>query len=137
MDNFKSLLMENDYQVTDKRLIIYEIFNTNRYLHLDVDEVLELARKKDSSISIATVYRTLKILTDLDLISSIEGRYEFKLKDSENIYPHFVCEKCGEVVFVTEPILVKQQLLESANEKDFEVNTINLNITGICSKCKE
>ena len=49
-----------------RRLIIDILDNTND--HLDAEEVFSRARQKDSRLNLATVYRTLGVLKEMDLV---------------------------------------------------------------------
>src|SRR5207253_1579870 len=66
--------------------------------HLSVDELLEKVTARDASIGAATVYRTMKILTDAGLASArhFEGgqtRYEAAL--DRHHHDHLICTSCG------------------------------------------
>src|SRR5205814_6573427 len=68
--------------------------------HLSVDELVEKAKQRDPSIGAATVYRTMKILTDAGLASArhFEGgqtRYEAAL--DRHHHDHLICTSCGSI----------------------------------------
>ncbi|MFQ5814515.1 MAG: Fur family transcriptional regulator, partial [Anaerolineae bacterium] len=58
-------------RVTSQRLLVLEIITETDH-HLTAEEVYRLAKERDSNISLATVYRNLQVLQELDLI---EHRY--------------------------------------------------------------
>jgi len=64
IEAFHEFLKDRDLKTTSQRdLIVKEIF-LSPHQHFSADELLETVRKKDSSISRATVYRTLSLLLE-------------------------------------------------------------------------
>lgn len=135
MEEFINILKINNYQVTSKRTLIYKILKDNHHFHLDAKELLGLAQKEDSSIGIATIYRTLELLIKLNLVVSIGDKYELNKNNTDGIYPHFVCDKCKEIVFVTKPLFIKDSIDNCSIQNEFEVHSMSLNIYGICKNC--
>src|SRR4051794_14919159 len=79
-------------------LIVDTFFSTSG--HLSVDELLEKAKLRDPTLGAATVYRTMKILTDAGLASArhFEGgqtRYEAAL--DRHHHDHLICTSCGKI----------------------------------------
>ncbi|MDD3894434.1 MAG: transcriptional repressor, partial [Syntrophomonadaceae bacterium] len=61
-------LKEKDYRLTEQREAVLQVMLKNKGKHLSAEEVLEKARKKVPNIGIATVYRTLEKLTELEVL---------------------------------------------------------------------
>lgn len=109
--------------------------------HLKPDEVFKLLRCK--GIGIATVYRTLEMLRECDIIKEIsvgkERFYELKRSDEKYIYVHFKCCKCGsfydyyDVESAQEYITAVNTMEEKMSVK---VNDVNITVNGICGKCR-
>lgn len=64
----KDKLKQNQIKLTAPRMAILDVLTQNSS-QLDAEEIYMLARSKDSTISLATVYRNLKLLTDLGLLN--------------------------------------------------------------------
>ena len=63
---FIEFLEKKDLRITNQRRVIIDtVFDTDE--HFTVDQLLDWAREKDSSVSRATVYRTLPLLTESNL----------------------------------------------------------------------
>ena len=76
-ETFKAYLGKNDLRVTAQRLAIFEAaFHLEE--HFTAEELLENARKIDPSVSRATVYRTLPILTESALVREIDVGRDYK-----------------------------------------------------------
>jgi len=117
-------------------LIVETFFSTTG--HLSVDELLEKAKERDATLGAATVYRTMKILTDAGLASArhFEGgqtRYEAAL--DRHHHDHLICTSCGSIVeFENERI---EELQESvARHHGFTVTRHKLELYGLCKACQ-
>jgi Fur family ferric uptake transcriptional regulator len=117
-------------------LIVDTFFSTEG--HLSVDELLEKAKARDATLGAATVYRTMKILTDAGLASArhFEGgqtRYEAAL--DRHHHDHLICTSCGSIVeFENERIEELQDRV--ASEHDFSITHHKLEMYGLCKDCR-
>ena len=100
MERFRSYLGDQGLRFTQQRRAIAEAFFSQTSDHLTITEVLELARARHASVGYATVYRTLKLLTDSGLASehkfSDHALYE-PSHDGEH-HDHIICTTCGHIV---------------------------------------
>ena len=93
-------------KLTDKRKIIAKIMSDSKD-HPDVDELYKRASKVDSKISIATVYRTVKLFEELGIVAKHDfkggkARYE---ELNEGHHDHLIDIKTGEIIeFVDDEI---------------------------------
>jgi len=98
-------------KLTEQRKIIAKIMS-NSQDHPDVDELYKRASKKDSKISIATVYRTVKLFEELGIVAKHDfkggkARYE---ELNEGHHDHLIDIKTGEIIeFVDDEIEKLQQ----------------------------
>lgn len=85
--------------MTGARRIIVEVLQSAED-HPDAFVLQERARKRDPSISTATVYRTLKLLEELNLISRHDfgdGRARYEEADKEH-HDHLINLETGEII---------------------------------------
>ena len=93
-------------KLTDQRKIIAKTMS-NSQDHPDVDELYKRASKIDSKISIATVYRTVKLFEEAGIVAKHDfkggkARYE---ELNESHHDHLIDIKSGEIIeFVDEEI---------------------------------
>ena len=98
-------------KLTDQRKIIAKIMSDSQD-HPDVDELYKRASKIDSKISIATVYRTVKLFEEAGIVAKHDfkggkARYE---ELNEGHHDHLIDIKTGEIIeFVDEEIEKLQQ----------------------------
>lgn len=139
LQEFEEILKRNDLKPTTQRKLIYEILLENEHEHLEAKEILNLVKKIDKNIGIATIYRTLDVFMELGLVSSIQDKYEINSKDKDGINPHFICDKCGKVVFVErldyEPS-IKDKLEQIATDNNFQMKNITFHVNGFCNSCQ-
>ena len=76
-ETFKSYLAKKGLRVTSQRLAIFEAA-FNQEDHFTAEELLDHARKIDISVSRATIYRTLPILTESNLVREIDVGRDYK-----------------------------------------------------------
>lgn len=107
------------------------------YSHPTADQIYDEVRKEIPSISKGTVYRNLKVLREMDLISELNlngtvSRFEAKRKS----HYHFRCERCGRVFDVDEPIN-KELDTRIAERTGFKILYHQLEFRGLCHDCQQ
>jgi Fur family transcriptional regulator, ferric uptake regulator len=106
MKTIEQLCIEKGMKMTEQRRIIARVV-TGASDHPDVEELHKRASSEDSGISLATVYRTLRLFEEAGIIEKHDfgdgrARYE-PLKDSH--HDHLIDVKSGKVIeFVNEEI---------------------------------
>jgi len=81
--------------------------------HVDAETIAHQSRKIDTSIGLATVYRTLQLMTDAGLLVERQfgkERTQFEFADEEHDHhDHLICNRCGAIVeFYDEALEVQQ-----------------------------
>lgn len=121
---------------THQRALVLEIVRASKD-HPTADEIYELAREKDASISKGTVYRNLNLLSDLNEIRKLympmgPDHYDFNM---ENHY-HFICRCCFSVEDANLPY---QDELNSAGsvKEGYVTENHRLLLVGLCPECQK
>tara|TARA_B100001245_G_C22761693_1_gene368524 strand:+ start:363 stop:776 length:414 start_codon:yes stop_codon:yes gene_type:complete len=105
-DSIEKKCIRKGVKLTDQRKIIAQIMSESND-HPDVDELYNRASKVDKKISIATVYRTVKLFEEAGILTKHEfkgekARYE---ELNEGHHDHLIDIKSGEIIeFVDEEI---------------------------------
>jgi len=138
LQNFKKLLKANSLKYTKQRELILEIIFNNDG-HFTPEDIYNLIKKSypEVKLGIATVYRTLTLLEDANIVSSISfgtqgKKYEFGLKDHHD---HLVCLECGDISEFYDGTIEKLQE-EIAKKYNFKMTNHIMKIMGICSVCQ-
>ena len=117
MNSIEEKCKNKGVRLTDQRKIIAQVMSDSKEIygskdHPDVDELHKRASEIDSKISIATVYRTVKLFEESGILTKHEfkggkARYE---ELNEGHHDHLIDVKSGEIIeFVDNEIEMLQQ----------------------------
>ena len=114
------------------------MFSTEK--HFTAEELLEWAQRRDKSVSRATVYRTLPLLTESGLVREMDFGQDHKFYDPNYAehphHNHIICQDCGKIVeFESEKI--EQLENEISRRLGFSVRAHRLQITATCEEFKK
>lgn len=138
IDELKKIVKQKGLKYTEQREIVLKIL-MHAQDHLTAEEIYNLIKIKepDSNIGIATVYRALSFLEEVDLIASITFGSEGKKYESnaKAHHDHLICTVCGKIVeFVDEEIEKRQEKI--AKQNNFKVTSHSMQLYGVCSNCQ-
>ncbi len=115
-------------------LILEEFFR--KHDHRTVDEIWAQVRRKNPRIGYATVYRTLKLLTESGLAHKQDfggGQSRFE-QETEHHHDHLICMDCGGIVeFENETIENLQEKV--AQQYGFRLIRHRMELYGYCRQC--
>lgn len=134
----KKIVKLKGLKYTEQREIVLNIL-LHAEDHLTAEEVYNLVKDHypESNIGIATVYRALSFLEEVDLISSIAFGTDGKKYESndKSHHDHLICTKCGKIIeFFDKEIEDRQDKI--AYESGFEITGHSMQLYGLCSTCK-
>ncbi len=106
--------------------------------HVAVDPLVQRVRAADPRVSVATVYRTMKLLAECGLAVPRQfdgGQTRYEPAGLRAHHDHLICTACGEIVeFANERIEALQARV--ARSHGFEVETHKLELYGRCARCR-
>lgn len=136
---FTDFLTRRNLRITAQRqAIIDTVFNTQQ--HFTAEQLLEWSHQRDQSVSRATVYRTLPLLTESGLVREIDFGKDHKFYDPNYAdhpnHNHIICHDCDKIVeFESEKIARLEN--EISQQLGFSVKAQRLQITGSCQELKK
>lgn len=139
IDKIKRSLMENGSKLTTQREIIVRVLLENEKEHLSAEDVFMLVKEKFPEIGLATVYRTLELLADLQIVAKMNfgdgvARYDLRGEDHEHMHHHLICQKCGALEEIKDDWLTElEERLE--REYGFKVLDHRLDFMGHYKNC--
>ncbi|WP_027417354.1 Fur family transcriptional regulator [Aneurinibacillus terranovensis] len=141
IEKIREQLHNRSYKLTPQREATLRVLLENEEDHLTAEDVYLLVRDKSPDIGLATVYRTLELMSDLSIIHKINfgdgvSRYEFRDEDAEHHHHHLICVQCGSVNEIHEDLLGEVEKSVSSNFH-FKILDHRLTFHGICQKCQE
>jgi Fur family ferric uptake transcriptional regulator len=106
--------------------------------HLNVDELLARVRTLDERISPATVYRTMKLLTECGLAEPRhfeDGQTRYESAVGRHHHDHLICRRCHTIIeFEDDRIEVLQKAV--ARQHGFLITSHKLEMYGLCASCQ-
>ncbi len=135
---FSNYLKKHALKVTPERItILNEISRISH--HFDPDTLLIKLKTNHSKISRATIYRTLDLLVDCDLVmKNVLGNNTilYEKKYDNPVHDHFQCVSCGKIIEFFEPdiTVIHQNLAHTHNVK---ITDYTHHVFGRCARCKE
>ncbi len=122
---------------TSQRDLILEVFLSTEE-HLTSEDLHNLVQKKDDSVGLTTVYRTLKLLTDAGLAREVgfgDGKTYYEHHYNHDHHDHMICTQCGKVIeFFSQDIEHLQD--EMASNFGFKPTHHSLRMWGVCADCQ-
>lgn len=141
IEYIKKLFKKKGYKFTIQKKIILEVLLENKE-HKNAKQIHD--KVKNQNIGITTVYRTLNLFTELDIVKEINisgtSYYEIKIFSKNPFHIHFKCLKCNSIIDINNKdinlnCLDLKQKVESVSNLD--IYDINIMFTGLCKSCKE
>ena len=104
--------------------------------HISAEELYNEVKKVNPHVGYATIYRTLRLLKECDLLQERhfdEGQARYEALD-ERHHDHFICERCGRIIeFENESIERLQEMV--ARQLKAELRHHKMELYGICADC--
>jgi Fur family transcriptional regulator, ferric uptake regulator len=120
-----------------RRLIIDTFFDVGE--HITIDSLLKQVRSVDSRVGYATVYRTMKLLTESGVVQEHkfgDGFTRYELSDEEHHHDHLICLECGKITEFEEPLIEELQD-RVAKRYGFAVRQHKHELYGTCAECQK
>jgi Fe2+ or Zn2+ uptake regulation protein len=125
------------YVLTPQRRLILEAIRKSCGL-IDAKELFRVVSKKDQTISLATVYRSLSLFKEVGAIDEHRmGKTGccYEIKHSMD-HQHVMCKSCGKIVDFESP-LIMEMIRVLQEEKDFVIEKVEICIKGTCRECRK
>ena len=131
MDRLEKICIEKGMRMTEQRRVIARVLSLAED-HPDVEEIHRRAAEIDPKISIATVYRTMRLFEEAGVVERHDfqdGRSRYE-EASDDHHDHLINLKSGEVIeFVNHEIELLQRKI--AEEHGFKLIAHRLELYGV------
>lgn len=132
------LLRKRGLRLTPQRAKIIEIFyNLPEGEHLSAEELQNLLKQESSDISLATSYRTLKLLASMGVLRELDFAEDHKhyelARNPHAPHHHIICLDCGATEeFESEEVMRFAEKL--ANDRQITIVDVQLQVYGYCAR---
>jgi len=128
-------LRDAGYKITPPRLAVLQVIEQEGG-HLDPAQILLRAQEIHPAIGRATVYRTLELLTQLNIVRPIYvGEHGPTYIRAEGGHHHLVCSTCG-IVIDFDQCVAGDMTRELTDRFGFQIQSHLLEFYGLCAKCQ-
>lgn len=138
---FEKLIKNSGYKFTRQIQFVLKTLIESK-IHLTAEDIYRIVKK--DNVGLATVYRSLNKLKQLNIIKEINingiNYYEMKIFSGNPLHIHFKCSKCNSIIDINNKLLNLEFLKLNSNienEKNLSIFDTDILFTGICDKCKE
>ena len=133
-------LHQEGRRLTPQRKKILELFEKiGSGMHLSAEDVHHQLLQVNSRVSLATIYRTLRLLVQLGFLHELElseGGHRFELSSHDHPdHHHLVCIRCGRTEEFESDYVLKIGK-DAADHIGFQLIESTLNVRAICPKCQ-
>ncbi len=132
-------LLSQGYKLTPQREATLRVLIEHQEDHLSAEDVFLLVKEKAPDIGLATVYRTLELLTDLHVVEKMNfgdgvARYDLRHDRHDHHHHHLICIVCGAMQEVMEDGLEE---LEAHVQRAYRFTVLDhrLDFQGLCAQC--
>jgi Fur family ferric uptake transcriptional regulator len=135
---FEQFIANQGLKSTRQRLLILETF-FGLDGHLSVEELWARVRQVEHRVSVATVYRTMKLLAESGLAHARnfgDGQTRYEAAVGRDHHDHLICTKCGTIIeFENDQIERMQE--QVARKHGFTVASHKMELYGLCRACQK
>jgi Fur family ferric uptake transcriptional regulator len=132
-------LRRRGYRVTPQRERILQVFHDLPVgTHLSAEELYQRLSAQEPKISLATAYRTLKLLASLGLLREVdfaEGHKHYEINREETPHQHMICVECGQTIEFAGADL-DAAARATAQQFGFAVLDVQFKLFGVCASCQ-
>ena len=140
-EDLRTSLHGRGQRLTPQRQRVLSLFQRlGEGRHLSAEEVHQQLLQGDERVSLATVYRTLRLLSSMGMLQELElpeGGRRFELaSDHHRDHHHLVCVRCGRTEeFENAQVLAAGEA--AAGAQGFRLLECVLNVRALCPRCAQ
>jgi len=137
IEDVQRLIKAKGLKSTRQRSLIIDTFLGSEG-HASVEELWSKVRSADAKVSVATVYRTMKLLADSGLAEARnfgDGQTRYEASMGKHHHDHLICTNCGTIIeFENDRIEQLQDVI--AKRHGFKVTSHKMELYGLCKNCQ-
>lgn len=135
-EQLAAALRDRGQRVTPQRLLIYRALR-ELDRHVTAEDVLETVGKSLPNVSLPTVYSTLELFEELDLVRRLGVIQGAVLYDPRpDFHHHRICDRCGAIDDLDVDVALGVALAE-ADHRGFRPRRAEVLVHGLCASCAD
>lgn len=138
LKKFMKVLRNENLKLTPQRVEIFrEVCDSDE--HREAEEIYLVLRERDVHVSRATVYRTMNILYQHDLVRRMnigDGKWRYEHWLDCHQHDHLICIRCGTIVEFMNPQIEEIQK-DVADKFNYKLVRHVHQLFGLCKQCRK
>ena len=133
LDALERHVKRTGLRMTRQRRIIAEVIMSLEG-HVNIEELYDAVRQQDKNVGYATLYRTLKLLREVGIVSATqfgEGPARYESNVARDHHDHLVCQRCGLIIEFENDEIERLQL-EVAQHHGMRLTDHTMELYGVC-----
>jgi Fur family transcriptional regulator, ferric uptake regulator len=133
---FEEYARRHGLKSTQQRDVILDLFLKSTG-HISIEDLLARVRKRNPRVGYATVYRTLKLLTDCGIAAARQfgdGQTRYEVMGDHAHHDHLICTQCGLILEFENDTIEKLQDEMADRLGGFKLTKHKLELYGLCPK---
>lgn len=138
--SLKAELNSRGWRMTPQREVILSVFqDLPEGKHLSAEDLYQLLQEREEGISLATIYRTLKLMARMGILRELElaeGHKHYEINQpSPHHHHHLICVRCNKTIeFKNDSIL--RAGVKAADKNGYHLLDCQLTIHAVCPTCQ-
>lgn len=132
-DTLTTRLRERGMRVTSQRVVVHRALG-ELDRHVTADELLEAVTDSLPNIALPTIYATLELFEELDLVRRVQRAGTTLFDPRTDPHHHLLCTRCGSIEDV-EVELDTVALERAARRRGFDHERVEAVVHGLCRDC--
>lgn len=134
--NFTQVFKEKKLKLTPQRIAVYNFLKSTKE-HPSAETIYKALIEDYPTMSLATVYKTLKVLVEVGLVQELNvGEGNFRYDGMTTAHPHIHCIACSKVDDL-EGVTFDELNISVKNKTDYDVLSNKVYFYGVCAECKQ
>ncbi len=136
--DFKGKIIEalrrNGFRATPQRIAIAQLVLGSED-HPSAEQIYDRVTRDNPSISLSTVYNTLRVMRDANMIRELAFGNNNRYDPNTSIHINIFCQNCGEIIDTKNDTIEKEIELIS-KRRGFSITGHRFDLYGVCRSCK-
>ena len=135
IENFKHILGENGYRMTDARVATFKLL-----MGSEPQSINQLLKKAAGKIDRVSLYRNIDVFEKLGIAHRVYVGWKYKIELSDDFiahHHHLSCLNCGKVIDIEDEEHIDDFIEEVAKKFGFRPRRHQFEVDGYCKQCQE